>query len=87
MKPKPNPAKALIEQASKRGPPLPTGQWRGALETLFAYNDACSACSQRVSADAAIRMLREQYGWARAGRGALDALCREAFGRKSYGTK
>ncbi len=56
-----------------------------ALRKIFAHNDArprSGACG-RVSRIAAVRMLREAYGWAY-GEPALEALSRR-LGRKSWG--
>jgi hypothetical protein len=55
------------------------------LRKLLEHNDTVARSGAgRVSADAAIEMLRA-YGWKGAGRGSLNAVCRQ-LGRHSYGT-
>lgn len=85
---KSSPAEALI--ASKRhdafSPLPPLDGWEDALRTLIDHNDAAGCNRSKVSALAAIKMLREHYGWAGNGRTALDSLCVRALGRHSYGT-
>ncbi len=81
-----SPADALIETV-RRGASrdLPPQAAMDALRKLIEYNDTASGPSKRVGIQAAVTMLTEHYGW-EGGRYALDALCRKAFGRRSWGT-
>jgi len=87
-KTKRTPADELIAAASVGArTPQPSAAGLDALRTLCTHNDASGRSGPgRVSAEAAIVMLRTHYGWQGAGRTALDSLCRSAFGRRSYGT-
>jgi hypothetical protein len=81
-----DPAAALIA-AVERGTakPLPSVEALAALQKLIAHNDSASAQVTRVGSAAAIDMLRTHYGWSGSSIGALNGLCRRAFGRASWG--
>lgn len=81
----PSAAKLIAAAKQRTAVEAPSDDGMAELRALVEYNDTVP-CPARVSADDALEMLRG-YGWARASRGALDALCKRAFGRKSYGTK
>jgi hypothetical protein len=74
-------AKAKLKQAAL---PLPSEAALTELRLLLEHNDSAS-WRERISAQEVIRMLRGM-GWAGRERGALDTVCRMAFGRTSYGT-
>lgn len=80
------PALALID-AAKRGPvtPAPSPEGIEALRKLIEYNDANPSPRTRVSATAAVKMLRDHYGWTGGSIQALNSLCARTFGRKSWG--
>lgn len=84
--PKADPAAALIASTRHTGhAPDPSPEALEALRKVFAHNDALpvSGPCGRVSAHAAVTMLRESFGWGH-GESALDALCRR-LGRRSWG--
>ena len=56
-----------------------------ALRKLIAYNDETRAPTKRVGSQAAIDMLQKHYDWQGASISSLNLLCRQAFGRKSWG--
>lgn len=74
-------AKAKLKQAAL---PMPSEDALAELKQLLDHNDS-STHRERVSAPDAIAMLKGM-GWRGRERGALDTVCRMAFGRKSYGT-
>lgn len=83
---KADPSAALIAQARNTVPNVSQAALT-ALRKLTEYNDSVNASGHgRVSADAAIHMLRTEFNWPGRARGALDSLCRRQLGRKSYGT-
>lgn len=79
-------AAALIAAIQSRGgsnattPPNEEGM--AELRAVLEHNDVCT-WGERVSADAAIEMLRE-LGWTGSSITALNRLCRSALGRKSF---
>jgi hypothetical protein len=83
-----DPAAALIAGA-KHGTALgaPSDEGLKALRTILDHNDSQNAPTKRVGSQAAIDMLQAHYGWKGASISALNALCRRAFGRKSWGSK
>lgn len=66
--------------------PLPSVEALSALQKLIKYNDAAEGPTKRVGSQSAIDMLQTHYGWKGTSISALNALCRRAFGRKSWGT-
>lgn len=56
------------------------------LRDLVEYNDGVRGSSNRVSWRAACSMLRDHFGWP-GGADALNAVCREQLGRKSWSQK
>src|SRR4051812_29056252 len=58
---------------------------RADLELIIAHNDSAGAA--KVTADEAIKLLRESYGWTGNSKDALNAFCRRALGRTSFGKK
>ena len=77
-------ADALIQQAraASHAPADPPAEALAELGKILAYND-CASATRRVSAQAAIDMLRA-HGWTGTSRDGLSALCARRLGRRSY---
>lgn len=82
----PSLADALIaERRRGTAKALPSEQALTELRKVLAYNDEHAAPTKKVSRAQTIAMLRS-LGWTGESETALDRLCREALGRRSYGT-
>lgn len=79
-------AAALIEaKQAARKLPAPSSAALTELRKLCDYNDGVAKMALRVSATDAVAMLRSR-GWSGTARSALDSVCREHLGRRSYGS-
>jgi hypothetical protein len=86
--PKASPADALISKAKTgTGIAMPSVAGLNALRVVLDHNDTQSGPTKKVGSQAAIDMLRDHYGWCGQSVVGLNAVCRRAFGRKSWGTK
>lgn len=86
--PAPDPAAALIATVARgTARELPSPEAIAALAKLCEYNDhTANGPTKRVGSQAAIDMLQKHYGWMGASVSSLNSLCRQALGRKSWGT-
>lgn len=73
---------ASAKTREQKHAPLPPKAVK-ALREVCEYNDGVHGNHGRVSAAAALAMLREDFGW-RGSRVPLDCVCREQLGRASY---
>jgi succinylarginine dihydrolase len=79
-------ADALIAERQRgTSRPLPSGEALAELQKVLAWNDTHTAPTKKVSRAQAIEMLRK-LGWTGESETSLDKVCREALGRRSYGT-
>ena len=76
----------LIRQ--KSGYPGDTMSEEGvaALEKIIDFNDDASALRRRVSCDAVVKMLRQEFGWKGKSRRHLDKFCKDNLDRYSFGS-